>query len=443
MQTLKPFRYRVVLFVAFLLTVTLSGLSEASLPPAFVKEKLVQTEKIWTGQRLTLYISLYTTTSFSGSTRFELPKVSGMLIMENEAHPLIGTENIDGQPYIFKRHEIDLFPLRTDSLILPAFTVEFSFRGEAGKIVNQSFTTQPHQFKVYEIPGASSQKTVITAANLQVDDQWIPEPDKFKVGDALTRTITMSADDLPGMAFPPLSLKKIDGLGFYLKRPQVEDKVQRGEFVGKRTEIITYICERKGTFIIPGATFQWWNPKTETLQTVFLKKVKFEVVANLAFGKRVPAGSVRTGVARSLWGSAVALFIFFVLCTLVAMVYFRFRSRRQLYGSTRICNEEKLFKEFEKSALSDDAIATMQALLSWLDCSEFAGNPGSLVRFSALVGNPELDKQIESLETFLYAVESDRQWFGDRLFTAVRQARKILSHSYPDAEQFGLPTLNP
>ncbi len=443
MQTPRPFRDRVVLVVAFLLTVALSGLSEAGLPPAFVKEKLVQTEKIWSGQRLTLYISLYSTTSFSGSTRFNLPRVSGMMIMESKAHPLIGTENIDGLSYIFKRHEIDLFPLRSDILILPAFSVEFSFRGETGRIVNHSFTTKPHQFKVLEIPGASSQRNVITTANLEVEDRWITEPEKVKVGDALTRTITMLADDLPGMAFPPLNLKKVDGLGCYLKQPQVEDKVQRGEFVGKRTETITYICERKGTFIIPGTTLQWWNPKTETLQTVFLKKVKFEVVANLALGKRVPEESYRAEGAGSLWVSSVAIFIIFAICALVAMVYFRFRSKRQLYGSDRSCNEVELFKEFKKSALSNDALASMQSLLCWLDYSELAGRPGSLVRFSALAGNPELDKQIASLETFLYASGPGREWFGYRLFTVVRQARKTLSQNHPEVEQFGLPTLNP
>lgn len=98
MLTPPPYRYRVALFVAILVTFALTGLSLAGPPPAFVKEELVQSKKIWPGQRLTLYIKLYTTTSFSGSTRFELPKVSGMLTMENEGRPLVGSEEIDGFP---------------------------------------------------------------------------------------------------------------------------------------------------------------------------------------------------------------------------------------------------------------------------------------------------------------------------------------------------------
>ena len=148
-----PDRYRVAIFVAILVIFALTGLSLAGPPPAFVKEELVQSQKIWPGQRLTLYIKLYTSTSFSGSTRFELPQVSGMLTMENEGHPLVGTEEVKGLPYIFKRHEIDLFPLRSGRLTLPAFTVVFGFRGENGKRLEQSFSTQPQQFKVLEIPG--------------------------------------------------------------------------------------------------------------------------------------------------------------------------------------------------------------------------------------------------------------------------------------------------
>jgi len=57
-------------------------------------------------------------------------------------------------------------------------------------------------------------------------------PEKAKVGDAFTRIITMTADDLPGMAFPPFNAGRIEGLGVYTKPAQVADKMQRGAFTG-------------------------------------------------------------------------------------------------------------------------------------------------------------------------------------------------------------------
>lgn len=435
-----PYRYRVAIFLAILLTFALSGLALAEPSPAFVKEELVQSKKIWPGQRLTLYIKLYTTTSFSGSTRFELPQVSGMLTMENEDHPLVGTEEVEGLPYIFKRHEIDLFPLRSGRLTLPAFTVVFGFRGENGKLVEQSFSTQPLQFKVLEIPGAASQKPIITTVNLQVKDQWIPEPGIAKVGDALTRTITMTADDLPGMAFPPLALKKIDGLGFYTKPPQVQDQRQRGQFTGSRTETITYICTEKGRFTLPGSAIWWWNPQTETLQKISLKAVTFEVVANPFLQKESPAGRTRADASAFPWRWTA---LFLLLSALVFGLFFIYRAKKRPHDAKTEDREKELFMKFQKAAATHDAAATMQALIGWLDQSKISKSPATLERFCTLAGDPELKKQIAALETSLYATKHDRQWSGDLLAAAVGQARKNLKKQPSHTDQPTLPELNP
>ncbi len=440
MLTPPSYTPRVALFIAILVTFIFTGLALAGPRSAFVKEELVLAKKIWPGQRLTLYVKLYTTTSFSGSTRFELPKVSGILIMENEDRPLIGTEKIDALPYIFKRHEIVLFPLRPGNLTLPAFNVEFGFRGENGKKMKQNFTTQPLEFSALAIPGATPQKPVITSSNLQVKDRWVPEPGKAKVGDALTRTITMTADDLPGMAFPPLGLKKIDGLGFYSKPAQVNDQRQRGQFTGSRTETITYICEQEGTFKIPGISIQWWNPKTETLKEVPLKAVEITVSANLLLEKESPSGATRTGSTDFPWRGAALILLFSAFTGALLLL---FRAKKQSRKANPANPEKELFTKFQKAAASHDAPATMQALLGWLDQSKFAGSPGSLERFSVLTDDPELKKELELLETSLYAIKPGRQWSGEQLFSAVQRARKNLMRDMPQTKRCGLLELNP
>jgi len=410
MRTPSPHTYRVALILTALFLIALGNFSFAGSQPAFVRDKLVQTEKIWPGQRLTLYVTLYTTTSFSGSTRFELPKVSGMLIMENEDRPLLGSEKIDGLSYIFKRHEIDLFPLRSGSLTMPAFTVEFGFRGENGKVVDQSFTTRQLQFSVLEIPGANPRKPVITTADFQVQDQWNPEPGKAKVGDAFTRTITLTAEDLPGMAFPPLDLEKIDGLGLYTRQPQVEDQMQRGEFTGRRTETITYVCEQKGTFTIPEASVQWWNPKFETLQEVSLKAVKFEVVLNPLLEQAGESEYVARESRMFSWWLAGFVILFgggFV-------VSWKYRNSITSYlvqwRATRSESEPAYFKRFRDTCRTGDGAAVMGALM------KRAGTE---------------------------AVRGD--WSGKRLCRAVRKARRELRGKTGRVQFMAkrLPALNP
>jgi hypothetical protein len=430
------------IIVALILAALLSGsgISFAGNDPAFVRTQLEKVDKIWPGQRLMLYVTLYTTTSFSGSTRFELPRVSGMLIMENEDRPVLGSEKIDTVSYISKRYEIALFPLRSGSLSLPDFGVEFGFRGEDGNVAERSFQVQGQEINVLVIPGADPQRPVITTTNFQLTDKWNPEQGEMKVGDAFTRTVTMTADDLPGMAFPPLEIKKIDGLGIYTRQPRVEDQMQRGEFTGRRTEIITYVCERKGTFIIPQTTVQWWNPKTGDLQDVTLESMTFNVAANPLLEKEGSAAASQVDSAGFPW-KWIALILFFIFLAVLLL----FLQRRKKQGSAlhHADREKELFEQFRRAAESQDAGATMGALLQWLDHSGLTGTAGTLARFSELADDPQLDKQIELLEAVLYVADKGGKWSGGEFYGAVQRARKKLKQQYSTVEKGSLPPLNP
>jgi len=432
--------------LAAFLFLALAGLCFAGSQPAFVREKLVKVEKIWPGQRITLYVTLYTTTSFSGSTRFELPNVSGMLIMENEDRPLLGTEKIDGVSYIFKRHEIDLFPLRSGSLTMPAFRVEFGFRGEKGKVVDQSFTLRQLQFSVLEIPGADPQKPVITTPNLEVKDQWNPEPGKTRVGDALTRTITMTADDLPGMAFPPLNIEKINGLGVYQKQPRVNDQMQRGAFTGRRTETITYVCEKEGKFTLPGMNINWWNPKNEELKEIKFKPVTFEVAANPLLETEDQPGEEQQSSGSFSWKLfGVAMFV--IAVAIIGLLWLLRLKKQQ--PSPPEPSEADLFKQFHRASTSSDAAKTMQALMRWLDRSGLTGGSGRLDLLVLKAGDVDLGRQVQALETVLFSPEEVNKgagsWYAAGLYRAVKRARRKLGQAdiRLKAGEKGLPALNP
>jgi len=431
-----------IVFVAVILALLMcgSGTSAAGDGSAFIRTELEKVDRIWPGQRLMLYVTLYTTSSFSGSTRFELPQVPGMLIMENEDRPVLGSKQVDDVSYISKRHEIALFPLRSGSLSLPDFDVEFGFRGEDGNVVERSFQVQGQEINVLVIPGADPERPVITTTSFQFTDKWNPEQGETKVGDAFTRTVTMTADDLPGMAFPPLEIKKIAGLGIYTRQPRVEDQMQRGEFTGRRTESITYVCERKGTFIIPQTTVQWWNPKTAALQNVTLESMTFNVAANPLLEKEDPLAASQMAPVGFPWKWTALILVFIFLAVLLLFLQRRKKQGSALHHADR---EKELFELFRRAAESQDAGATMGALLQWLDHSGLTGTTGTLARFTELADDPQLDKQIKLLEAVLYAADKEGKWSGDQIYRAVQRVKKELKKHNLTVEKGSLPPLNP
>ena len=177
------------------------------------------------------------------------------------------------------------------------------------------------------------------------------------------------------------------------------------------------------------------------LQKVSLKAVEIEVAANPLLGKEGPADTACVGVSGYLWQGTVLMFLFLGLA-LTALILIRLKKQRHESRELDI-SEKELFQKFLKAANSDNPAAAMRTLLNWLDHSKLAGTPIRLARFSTIAGDPELGKQIELLETSLYAAKPESQWSGNKLSTAVQQARKNLRNRQSHAEQNSLPKLNP
>ncbi len=119
--------------------------------------------------------------------------------------------------------------------------------------------TVPLTFNV-TIPEAMQDKSAWVATNLlEVEENYNQPIENLKVGDALVRTIRLSADNVPAMMLPTIKASQILGMAAYQKPAQVIDRVNRGYFLAERIESITYLFERSGEYQIPVATFHWWN----------------------------------------------------------------------------------------------------------------------------------------------------------------------------------------
>lgn len=407
--------------------------------PVLLQSELRQPDKIWVGQRLSLNVTLFTTTSFAGVPRFDLPKDAGLAVLADEAHPLLGTKTIDGVSYISKQYAISVFPLRSGTLTLPAFPVEFGYQGDAGQESDAILSTSAAQITVLTVPGADAKLPLVTATELKVDDRWTPSPDKAAVGDAFTRTIALRATGVPGMALPPLKMQALDGLAVYAGQPQVGTDTARGDFIGKRVETFSLVCQKVGTYSLPEMRIQWWNPTDEQLQVVRLQSRTLQVTPNPVLDSTMPAGPANLRGARSFWLWAV---IFGVGAAVFVVLLVRRRAHRYVLDPT--ATEKKLFRQFKQAAASNDPAKTMQALMRWLDTAGGRENCYSVSQFIKRYGSQELARQFSALEESLYSKE-EKRWSGSILYGQFSAARRTCLRLRPDAsgKSHALGPLNP
>jgi hypothetical protein len=192
---------------------------------------------------------------FSGAASFHMPDPSGLILIPPVGSPVVGTETIDRASYTVQRHEVAVLAARAGKFTIPPVPVRIQFKRNPldKENVTATVTTPEVSFTATQPPGTEKLGHVISARNLQVTEEWKPEPGttKAKAGDAFTRTITFTAPNVPGMMFPPFTTGQIEGLGIYTKNPEVIDKSERGSLTGTRRDIFTYACQRAGKFTIP------------------------------------------------------------------------------------------------------------------------------------------------------------------------------------------------
>jgi hypothetical protein len=414
--------------------------ASAADPPARVKVEVSPADGAWVGQRVTLAITLATPDLFAGVPSFDMPPIAGAVVLPPAGSPVLGSETVGDASYTTQRHEFAVYAQRAGVVRVSPFPIRFETNAGFGKpTVRRQVTTDEVSFAAKPPPGTERLGTVIAARDLRVTDEWAPEPKAPKVGDAVTRTVTVTAADVPGMVFPPLQPGAVDGLAAYPKPPAVSDRTDRGSLTGRRVEAVTYVCERPGAVTVPDRTLTWWDLGAKELKTANLPGRRFEVApAANAADEAPPAPEPAAG--RRWWWAIPALGVTVLLGWLLVRRVRPWRVRRR---AARAEAEPAYFARFGRACRTSDARAVYVALLDWLD----RFGPMGLDEFTARAGDPALSDAVSDLNGRTYvspaSARPDAGWSGRPLYDRAAAARRRLRPARRGTAAAPLPPLNP
>ena len=409
---------------------------------------------VWVGQKVAFHVDLMSATFFSGTPTFDLPDLPGVVLMKVEARPVVSTERVDGDTYSVQRHQFVLFPQQSGTIMVPPFQARFAVAPGFGRPpVEQALMTDTLMGEVRMPPGTAGLSMLISTTDLTVDDMWSPalgDDHTVKVGDALTRTITRRAADVPAMALPPLAFAAHDGLGVYPKPPAVADSTQRGDFTGQRIETVTYMCEKAGTYTLPTLMLPWFDVDDEQLKHLELPAITLEVVANPRLPLDVPTSKASRprSTARAWWRISGTIFVTLV----AALLFWRFRRplaiRLNAWRSCRTESPAASFARLQTACRSGNPAVAFNALMRWLDRTQAGAGVATVEQFVQETGDDELRAQAEKLLGVLFAPQSvaNTIWSGHALYDRLAHVQKHRRHGHNSAVLQGrktLPTLNP
>jgi|GEM_PF-1308801 len=328
----------------------------------------INPESVWVGQRMTLQIDVLGKDGWAQITDTDRIDIPNCYRLPSGNSRVRLQETIDGNDYSGQRYELSLYPQRSGSIEIPELSLPIKVQTWGAGTTEQIVNSTARSIEAKLPAGVQNVQSFVASDQFSVSQTWSSESEAFKVGDALKRTITLKANNLPSMMLPTLSYPDMAALSSYPESPALNDNSKSSPPVGTRIESITYVFEANGTAELPTYSFQWWNPNDETLQTLSLPGRKV-----ILSGGVTPAqiGQTHTTQSnRTLWLIAPLTMGFL----LAAGILIRFK---QLKRPNTALSEKKQFAALLKQSASKpsfllDCIVWVETLTTHrLTLSEF------------------------------------------------------------------------
>ena len=367
-------------------------------------------------------------------------------IVEKLGDDISYEKRIKGVRYKVFEKRFAIFPQQSGEIKIDPVDFEGQYVNNRRMLQSKFIHSDPITIKVKPQPSVQSAKPGdrwLPAANIKIEEQWSADLSSVKVGEPITRTVTITADGIMGAQLPELNSTPIQQIKQYPDQPQVTTRKTKEGVVGIRQEKIAYIPTKPGKFRLPAIEIPWWNTAKDRQEIARIKSYEVDVSpgVNAQGGNLTPvAPEIVAPTADSspainnspneaqpvmvqtpwygnpwFWSSMAMIVIW--LMTLLLFWRWR-RSTAQLstsqdkraVASRNTQKQTAVERKIRQACNRDDAETVKQLLLEWGGAVWPSAPPISLGELSRRCA-PQLSIAIDSLGRSLYGSPPGR-WDG-------------------------------
>ncbi|MEZ8687082.1 BatD family protein [Vibrio splendidus] len=234
--------------------------------------------KVSVNEQVILNIEVATPRWLTGGTRIGSIEIPNVIAKQRNQLATNYTERVNGTTWSRQRWEVTLYPMTSGEFVIPTVPVRVQVSAPDGSNVGGTLYTQPIKFEASLPSGLlDNESPWFSATEVDIEQQWQRSSENLKVGDAITRTVTIKAKDSLSVLLPDvLNNKSTQQYQAYPQPHRLEDTQDRGNYRSSRIEETVYIIQQGGEFTLPEFSFQWWDSKNQRLETVVIKGNVFE-----------------------------------------------------------------------------------------------------------------------------------------------------------------------
>ncbi len=269
-------------------------------------EMETSTDAAYVQQQIIVTLRLYTTVGLSGIDLQPLQVKDALVVQLDEKQY---QTKINNRPGAVVETRYAIFPQQSGELIIPSMLYQVSVSSGSRDIWDRFYgnnqnnllrlRTDEQRINVLAAPAAATGSNWMPAKSLELSEHWSTDINSLKVGEPVTRTITLKADGLTAGQISPLEVSNADGITFYKDQAQTDDQKSPNGVVGTRTETIAIVPTKEGTFTLPQTEVRWWNTHSQMMETAYLNAVTLKVGGGTV-NQQAPTSTATTNVDESI-----------------------------------------------------------------------------------------------------------------------------------------------
>jgi len=270
--------------------------------------------------------------------------------------------------------------------------------------------------------------------NLEIIEKWQPETPVFKVGEPVTRTLTIIADGVTGDQIPELEFNYPDTIKGYADQPQIETEKSDNGLRGIRKEKWALIPSQKGIITLPEISVSWWDVTNNNLRTAVIPSKEIQVETAVGSDKKIMTPEVTVepvkanksivvqesaDVIQGYMPWKILAIIFAILWIGTILIWFINRNKKvnseinleNNFKDNRLVDIKSAVKKVEQALQSGEPVAVQNALLKWGNSVWSDDPPQGLEQIGDRI--PKLKKGIKSLNSALYGSKKNDATFEE------------------------------
>lgn len=245
-------------------------------PPPVFFEVEVDKSDVYVQEQVKYTVRLYSLGRLSSGNLSE-PTTSDAIV------EVFGDESKYYRMAYNKRYEVIernylIFPQRSGSLEIPGLTLNGSMIDSYNRRrLRVAENSESITLNVSPPNSSFNGDQWLPAKSLHITEQWMGDNKDIKVGDAITREVTISALGLLGSALPPIPETNNNSVKAYPDKPVLESNLHEAGAQAFRKEATTFIAIKEGAITLPELRIHWWDTINDVARVATLPEKTINV----------------------------------------------------------------------------------------------------------------------------------------------------------------------